>query len=45
MIAPCVWGSVTMFTIEEIFEYMWSVERENYRPESKPIDDLTKELE
>lgn len=33
-----------MYSIAEIFEYMWKVEN-SQRVDSKPIDDLTKETE
>lgn len=32
-----------MFTLAEIFEFIWLVELGTYRTDSKPIDDLAQE--
>ncbi len=32
-----------MYSIEDIFEYLWSVERD-HKTESKPVEDLILEL-
>lgn len=34
-----------MFTLEEILNYMWQVEVDAERTDSKPIEELKKEIE